>query len=345
MIDIKGLVYHGPKILKWEDVNDVEPKADEVKIRVKAVGICGSDVHGYLGLTGRRISPMIMGHEFSGIIVDVGKDVREFREGDRVAPYPVDFCGECEMCREGSFHLCCNKKQFGVLNVNGAFAEYICIPGKLCFKLEDDVSFSVGSLVEPLSVAYRAVNRAADLTGKTVLIVGAGTIGLLVLACAKMKNLARIIVSDISDSRLEKALSMGANTVINPKNKNFKEVIDSVTDGSGVDVALEAVGASPTVQQAMSALHFGGTAIWIGNSSKMIEINMQEVVTRELRVYGSFLYSFDEFAHVVDLLNRKELSVSALISLEAVMNEGPELFKRLADDPGSLIKVVLTDRG
>lgn len=341
---MKAIVYEGPNILNYKEVPDVSPKPLEVKVRVKACGICGSDVHGYLGLTGRRIEPMIMGHEFAGEIVELGEGVKDYQIGNKVAVYPVDFCGECEMCKKGDVHLCLNKRAFGVLDVDGAFAEYICVPAKSCFKVANNVSYAIGSLMEPLAVSYRGVNHAGDLTGKTVLLVGTGTIGLLALACVKMKNPSKILVSDLSDNRLEVAKEMGADIVINPGKENFKEAIASYTVGKGVDVAIEAVGATPTVQQTMSALAFGGTAIWIGNNRKMIEVNMQEVVTRELKVQGSFLYGYKEFETVVELLNNRKLNVAPLISEEITLKQAPEYFEKLVHAPGNLIKVVVIDK-
>lgn len=340
---MKALVYHGPKDLRWEDIDNVSPGRDEVLVKIRAVGICGSDVHGYLGITGRRIPPMVMGHEFAGVIEGMGESVTSLKIGDRVAPYPVIFCGECEFCKQGKTHLCLHKTSLGVLDCNGAMAEYVCVPAKVIFKLADSVSYNVGSMMEPLAVAYRGVNTAGDISGKNVLIVGAGTIGLLVLSIVKMRNPARVFVSDLSDSRLQVAREMGADTVINPSRDDFNDIIKTETGSAGIDIALEAVGATPTVQQAMASLKIGGTAVWIGNSAKMITINMQEIVTRELKVFGTFIYTFREFGEVVDLLNNGKLNVEPMISLTAPMEKGIELFKRLAEDPGPLVKVILTD--
>jgi L-iditol 2-dehydrogenase len=311
---------------------------------VKACGICGSDVHGYLGVTGRRIPPMVMGHEFSGEVAEIGAGVTGISVGDRVAAYPVIFCGDCAPCRQGNVHQCLNKKALGVLECNGAMAEYVSIPAKLLFKLADNVSYEVGSMMEPLAVSYRAVNHACDLTGKNVLVVGAGTIGLLVTAIVKMRNPAKVFVSDLSDIRLDVARKMGADFVINPARDDLRDFIRNATGAAGVDVAFEAVGATATVQQAMAGLRVGGTSVWIGNSAKMINVNMQEIVTRELRVFGTFLYSFEEFGTVACLLNDGKLDVEPMISLKAsMMEKGAELFARLAKDPGPLIKVVLNN--
>lgn len=341
---MKALVFNGNEDLRLTEVAVPKPEHDEALIRVRACGICGSDVHGYLGITGRRLPPMIMGHEFSGEVVEVGADVTGIRVGDRVAPYPVIFCGECEPCRRGDVHLCLHKRALGVLACNGAMAEYIAVPAKVLFRLADSISFDVGSMMEPLAVAYRAVNHAGDLSGKSVLVVGAGTIGLLAMALVKMRNPARIFVSDLSDTRLAVAKAMGADMVLNPANGAIDEAVKSATGQVGVDVAIEAVGATPTVQQAMSCLRTGGTAVWIGNSAKMITVNMQEIVTRELQVVGSFLYSYAEFGDVVELLNRGHLDVEPVISLRApMMEQGIDLFAKLAKDPGPLIKVILNN--
>jgi L-iditol 2-dehydrogenase len=287
---------------------------------------------------------MVMGHEFSGEVAALGEGVTAVRVGDRVAPYPVVFCGTCAPCRQGNVHVCLNKKALGVLDCNGAMAEYVSIPAKLLFKLAAHVSCDVGAMMEPLAVSYRGVNQAGDLAGKTVLIIGAGTIGLLALAIVKMRNPAKIFISDLSDIRLGVAKQLGADCVINPSACDIAELVRHETSGVGVDVAFEAVGATPTVQQAMACLRVGGTAVWIGNSAKMINVNMQEIVTRELHVLGTFLYSFKEFGDVAELLNGGKLNVDPVISLRAPMMErGVELFAKLAKDPGPLIKVILNN--
>lgn len=342
--NMKGLVYLGPNSMRYEDVPDVSPAEGEVKIRPKGVGICGSDIHGYMGLTGRRIEPMIMGHEFAGVIEELGSGVTGLNVGDRVAVFPVGFCGVCAMCRAGDVRFCENRRFYGVLSENGAFADYISVPAKCCFKIADNVSFEVGSLMEPLAVSYQAVGRISDegIVGKNVFIAGAGTIGLLVLACVKIRNPAKIIVSDLSDSRLEVAKQMGATHVVNPSRGNVPEKVKELT-GGGVDVAFEAVGASATVQQAMSTLRHGGTAVWIGNNKPMIEVNMQEIVTRDLSIIGTYIYGYKEFGEAVELLNEGKFNLSPLISKTAPMREGPELFAKLAKDPGDWIKVVLVN--
>ena len=338
---MRGLVYHGEEVLKWEVVEDVLPAAHEVKIKVKAAGICGSDIHGYQGITGRRIPPMIMGHEFSGVISEVGSDVDNLKTGDRVTAFPMDFCGDCPSCRKGEVQFCPAKKQFGVLTTNGAFADYLCVPAKVCYKIRDTVSHSAGATVEPLAVALRGVKHAGDLEGKNVLIVGSGTIGLMLLACVKTQNPATVFVSDLSNSRLEAAKLMGADVTVNPSEADLGEIILAHTESHGLDVSFEAVGVTPACVQSLKYLRIGGTAVWLGQGEKTVEIGMLDIVTRELQVVGSFTYSLDEFEDAVELLNSGTIDVSSIISKEVPMHQGPQWFERLKK-PEELIKIILT---
>ncbi|MCG6930163.1 MAG: alcohol dehydrogenase catalytic domain-containing protein [Desulfofustis sp.] len=339
---MKGLVYHGEEVLKWEVVPDVAPADHEVKIRVKAAGICGSDIHGYQGITGRRIPPMIMGHEFSGIVSEVGSGVDSLQVGDRVTAFPMDFCGTCPSCSIGEVQFCPGKKQFGVLTTNGAFADYLCVPDKVCYKLQDTVSYNAGATVEPLAVAFRGVNHAGDLAGKNVLVVGSGTIGLMLVACAKTRNPAKIFVSDLSNSRLEVAKLMGADVTINPAESEIKDLISAHTDNRGIDVSFEAVGVTPACVQSLENLRIGGTAVWLGQGKKTVEIGMLDIVTRELRVVGSFTYGLKEFEAAVEMLNSGEINVAPIISKEVPMSQGAEWFEKLKR-PEALVKVILTD--
>lgn len=339
---MKGLVYHGNEVLKWEDVEDVTPRDNEVKIKVKAAGICGSDVHGYQGITGRRIPPMIMGHEFSGIISEVGASVKNLKPGDRVTPYPMDFCGVCPSCRNGKTQFCPDKKQFGVLTVNGAFADYICVPEKVCYKLDDAISYSAGSMVEPLAVGFRGVEQAGDIEGKNILIVGSGTIGLMLIACAKVKNPAKIFVTDFSDTRLNVAKQMGADVTINPAESDVKKTILANTEGQGVDVSFEAVGVTPACVQSLENLRVGGTSIWLGQGEKTVQIGMLDIVTRELNVSGSFTYGLQDFKSAVDMLNSGSIDPEPIISEEVPMGQAAEWFEKLKK-PEALVKVILKE--
>lgn len=342
---MKGLVFEANEVLVWQDVPEREPAAGEVKLKIKAAGICGSDIHGWKGITGRRIPPMIMGHEFSGQVVSLGEGVKTLKAGDRVTVSPVDNCGECEFCKAGLDQFCPDKRQFGCAAEDGAFEEYLCVPEDCCIPMNERVSWAEGAAVEPLAVAVRAANRAGGeaMRGKNVFIVGAGTIGLMILTAVKMYSPARIIVSDTMDVRLELAKSMGADLVVNPAKEDAVAAVLAATDGKGADFAFEAVGHPATFNQAMDVLRMRGRAIILGQGVPKGEVNILNMCVREPEIIGSFMYCRAEFDEAAELINSGRVDVKPMLSVEAPMSEGEAYFKKLAYDPGDLIKVILTD--
>jgi L-iditol 2-dehydrogenase len=342
---MKALVYRGPRTLALEEVDRPAVHPDEVLLRVDATGICGSDVHGYLGLTGRRIPPVIMGHEFCGTVAEVGIEVEGVHPGDRVAVAPVMSCGACEACREGHVYLCATRRLFGVMDCNGSMAEYLNVPARQLFPMPDAMPPEVGAMVEPSAVALHALSRAVAIDGATVLIVGAGPIGLLLTGLACRRRPRRLLVSDLSDLRLELARRMGADVTINPSRDDVAKVVAEHTGGRGVDLSFEAVGAAPTVEQALSALRPRGTCVWVGNSQKMISVDMQASVTREITILGSYTYTLAEFGEALQILARGDVDVRPIITRTAALEAGPEMFAALADPAAGLVKVVLERRG
>lgn len=340
---MKALVYEGPKRQRILERERPQPGQGEVLVRIRACGICGSDVHGYLGLTGRRLAPMVMGHEFAGEIAQLGPGLtRGFSVGDRVTVQPLDFCGHCVNCENGDTNACENRRYFGVLDCDGAFQEYLCVPEKLLFCLPENLSFIEGSFIEPLAVSYCGVKKAGDLRGKTVLIAGGGTIGLLALCVVKTQGAKRIIVSDLSDFRLSIAKKLGADEVIKPESGRFREQLLAANGGELVDVSIEAVGIAPTVAQALEALKSRGKCVWIGNSARMIEVNMQTVVTRALSIYGTYTFTHREFGETLDFLAKSGLDLKALVSREVSLEEAVDVFDELAASVDRYLKVVVT---
>lgn len=342
---MKGLVFEANEVLTWKDVPEKEPTRGEVKLKIKAAGICGSDIHGWRGITGRRIPPMIMGHEFSGEVVALGDGVEKLTVGKRVVVSPVDNCGECEFCRAGLYQFCTDKRQFGCAAEDGAFEEYLCVPEDCCIEMADGVSWAEGAAVEPLAVAVRAANRAGGeaMRGKNVFIVGVGTIGLMILTAVKMYSPAKIIISDTMDVRLELAKAMGADVVVNPAKEDAVAAVQAVTDGKGADFAFEAVGHPATFNQTMEVLRMRGRAIILGQGVPTGEVNILNMCVREPEIVGSFMYNRTEFDEAAALINAGKVDVKPMLSVEAHMSEGEKYFKKLAFDPGDLIKVILTD--
>jgi 2-desacetyl-2-hydroxyethyl bacteriochlorophyllide A dehydrogenase len=344
---MKALVYEGPNKLALKEKEKPKRKNGEVLIKVKACGICGSDVEGYLGKSGRRIPPMVMGHEFSGEVVETDKE-SNFEIGDKVTAYPKLYCGECKYCEEGLTNICPEADFLGAMDKNGAMQEFLSIDEKYVIKAKNSISYIELSMVEPLAVAYRATNKVSNKKLKSsnyVLVIGAGTIGLFILQILKLKGVKNIIVSDLSDYRLKLAKKLGASNVINPKNENFNKKISEITDNNLVDYSFEAVGFSSTAAQALDALKIGGTSVWVGNAQKMIEMNMQKIVTTELNIIGNYIYSIEDFNKCLDLIEEGKIDIDPIISLEKDLSKGKEMFEKLVNDNknGEIIKIVLTN--
>ena len=315
------------------------PKPGEVRLKIMATGICGSDVHGYLGITGRRIPPMIMGHEFAGTVDALGDGTGEgngIEIGMRATVQPVVFCGKCGYCLAGETNLCINRRIFGVMSENGSMAEYLCVPAELVVPLPHGMSMEQGAMAEAAAVAFGAVRRAGPLSGKDVLIVGAGPIGLLILQMAQAFGAGRVFVSDFDDNRLRIARLLGACKVINPGCDDPAGEIPG-----GADVSFEAVGMTPAVAQAVALTKSGGTSVWVGNSQKIIDVDMQAIVTRKLSILGSYIYTHREFVDTVQMLNAGIIRCDAIISHRYPLENGVEVMAEMAASPGKYLKVIL----
>lgn len=314
----------------------------DVRVRIRAVGVCGSDLHGYTGQSGRRVPGMVMGHEAAGTVEEVGVGVVDLKPGDRVAIQPVNFCGECAYCLEGKTSLCSNRKVLGVHAIaGGAFAEQVVWPARCLHRIPDQLTFEDASFAEPLAVCLHAVRLVDIKPYANIALVGSGPIGLLTLAILARLGLRRLFVSDLSDTRLELARRIGATHTINPSRENALEVIQKETGGLGADITIEAVGVSATAQQAIDLARNGGTVVWIGNNQKKIEIDMQAVVTRELRVQGSYAMNVSDFAAALDLLAEGALDTKLLLSQITALSDSEPLFDALLADP-DIIKCVVT---
>lgn len=341
---MKALVLEDYKKFQLSDVPEPDVAPDEVLIRVHSCGICGSDVHGFDGSSGRRIPPIIMGHEASGTIAKIGADVKKFAEGDRVTFDSMISCGRCAFCRGGKPNLCDDRMVFGVscgdYRRHGAFAEYVNVPERIVFSVPDSLSFDEAAMVEPVSVAVHAVNITPVRLGDTALVVGAGMIGLLTVQALRAAGCGKIISSDIADDRLAAAKAMGADVTLNAASANVVETVREITDGLGADLTVEAVGADATVETAIEAVRKGGSVTLIGNIAPKISFGLQSVVTREITVYGSCA-SANDYPACLELMGRKAIRTRELISASVPLEEGASMFERLYNRESGLTKVIL----
>ena len=330
--------------LELVDMPAPKPGPGEVLVRVHSCGICGSDVHGFDGSTGRRVPPLVMGHEAAGTVAGIGAGVAGFREGDRVTFDSTVYCGACFFCTRGEVNLCDNRQVLGVscgdYRRHGAFAEYVVAPARIVYHLPDGLPFEHAAMIEAVSVAVHAVGLTPVRLGDCALVVGAGMIGTLALQALQLAGCAQVIVADVDSGRLEMSRKLGATGVVNPKTSDVAEFVRARTSGRGADVAIEAVGATDPVRTAIAALRKGGALTLVGNVTPNIDLPLQAVVTRQIRVHGSCASS-GEYPACIDLVARGALRVDPLISAVAPLTEGPAWFERLyAHQPG-LMKVIL----
>jgi len=332
---------------KLEMIEMPEPPIgpDDVLVQVKACGICGSDIHGFDGSTGRRIPPLVMGHEASGVVYKTGADVTEFRVGDRITFDSTVYCGKCYFCRRGEVNLCDNRQVLGVsppeYRRHGAFAEYVAVPRHIIYRLPDALSFEHAAMIEAVSVAVHAVGRTPVKLGDTAVVVGSGMIGLLVVQTLRLAGCSRVIAVDVDEKRLQVAAELGAEICLNARKLDVPSaIVRDYTSGRGADVAVEAVGNTQTLQTALASLRKGGILTLIGNLSSKVELPLQSVVTRQISLLGSCASS-GEYPACIDLLARKAIRVDPLISAVAPLTEGAAWFERLhKGDPGAM-KVIL----
>src|SRR5579859_6514713 len=330
--------------LEMAEVATPAAGAGDVLIRVGACGICGSDVHGYDGSSGRRIPPIVMGHEAAGRIAAVGAGVRGFAEGERVTFDSTIYCGACAYCKRGEVNLCDHRQVLGVscgdYRRAGAFAEFVAVPARVVYKLPESISFAEAAMLEAVAVAMHGVSLAKIGSDSTALVVGAGTIGVLTLQALRAAGCQRVFVSDVDETRLALAKELGAAEVLLAGQDVVAQILKR-TGGIGVDVAMEAVGRDETVDAAIASVRKGGTVVLVGNISPQVTLPLQKVVTRQIRLQGSCA-SAGEYPEAIKLMASGAIRVKPLISAIAPLEEGPRWFQRLYAREPNLMKVILT---
>jgi len=341
---MKALLLSSYKHLELADLPVPTPTADEVLIRVAACGICGSDVHGYDGGSGRRIPPIVMGHEAAGVISAVGSSVKNSAVGDRVTFDSTVYCGACPNCLRGDINLCDNRQVLGVscgdYRRAGAFAEFVAVPARILHRLPENLPFAEAAMLEAVAVAIHAVNLAHLQPTDTALVIGAGTIGILTLQAVRAAGCKKVFVTDVDQDRLNLAAKLGATEAL-LSNENLQSKILELTNNQGVDIALECVGRNETVATAIDSTRKGGTVVLVGNITPNVNLPLQKVVSRQIRLQGSCASS-GEYPRAIDLMASGTIKVKPLITAIAPLEEGASWFERLHNREPNLLKVVLT---
>lgn len=341
---MKALVLEEVNTLVFKDVAAPEIGPDEVLLEVKACGICGSDVHGMDGSTGRRIPPLIMGHEAAGFIAEVGQNVTRWKAGDRVTFDSTIYPRDDWYTKQGLYNLADNRKVFGVscddYSKEGAFAQFAAIPQHVLHRLPDNVSFDSGALTEPLAVALHAVSLKPVNARDSAVVIGTGIIGLLIIQVLKSKNLKNIIAVDRQPERLKLALEMGAEAAINSADADALDQIKNRTNGRGADIAYEAIGLQVTVSLAVDAVRKGAVIVLVGNATPTVNMPLQKIVTKQLTLQGSCAIC-GEYPEALRMISGGLINLSKIISARAPLSEGASWFKKLYDKEPGLLKVIL----
>ena len=341
---MKALVLEAYNKLVYTDFPDPVTADNEVLVKVEAVGICGSDVHGMDGSTGRRIPPIVMGHEAAGTISLVGKDVRGWFKGDRVTFDSTIYKLDDWYTRKGMYNLSDGRMVLGVspeeYHRHGAFAEYVNVPQHILYRIPDEVTFTQASMVEPVAVAAHAVSLTPLEWNDSAVVVGCGMVGLFVVQVLRTRGCGNIIAIDLDDARLALAKELGADAGFNPAIDDIREEVAALTEGRGADVAFEVVGITETVKTAITSVRRGATVTLVGNLSPVAEIPLQAVVTQQIRLQGSCAIC-GEYPAVLDMIARGDVNVEAILSAEAPLSEGAGWFQRLYEKEPGLIKVIL----
>ncbi len=341
---MKALVLEEYNHLVYKDVPEPVLGTNDVLVKVQACGICGSDVHGLDGSTGRRIPPLVMGHEASGVIAAVGSDVNKIQPGARVTFDSTVYCGTCFYCRRGDINLCDHRRVLGVscneYRQNGAFAEFVAVPQHVIYPLPEEIGFTQSAMVEPCSVAFHAVERTTVSLKDTAVVVGAGIIGLLVVQILRAGEWRQIIAVDIEPDKLKLACKLGADIGLNPDREDVVSRIKKMTEKRGADAAFDAVGVDASLKTAIDSLRKGGALTLIGNLSSNVNLPLQAVVTGEFTLNGSCA-SRGEYPACLDMIAAGAVDVDSLITAVAPLAEGDLWFQRLYRKEKGLLKVIL----
>ena len=357
MYTMRAATYHDRRDIRVEDVDRGTVGAGEVRVDVDACGICGSDLHEYTAgpifvpadephpVSGET-APIRMGHEFSGLVSEVGDGVTTLREGDAVAINPILCCGECRQCRSGNYHICDSIGFLGLSGGNGGFAESVVVDAEQAVPLGDDVPVEYGALVEPLSVALHAVRRSGLQAGDAVAVFGSGPIGLAVIQCARAAGAGTIFVSEPRDARRERAADCGADELIDPSATDAVEYVRSHTDG-GVDVAFEVAGVEASFNDAVESTVPGGRTTVVSIWEEEVSTHLNNLVLGERTLTGTLAYlggprSDEEYGMVIEMLGDGRLDpepfVTGRIGLESLVEEG---FDRLVDPESDHVKILV----
>jgi L-iditol 2-dehydrogenase len=340
---LKALVNTAPYKLEYRDWEMPSVGPDDLLIKVRACAICGSDIKGYSGKTGRRQPPLIMGHEASGEVAQIGSAVQGFGVGDRVGFDSTVYCLHCANCYSGHYNLCLNRQVVGVsegtYRRHGAMAEYVAVPYWIAVHLPDNLSYAQAALIETTAIGVHAANRTPMMLNDNAVVVGAGAIGLVTLQAIKLKGAGKVVVTDLSSDRLELARKLGADAVVPADTPDLMGALRREVGANGADAVFEAVGIQATINTALAIVKVGGSVTLIGNLLPRAEFGLQTIVTGDLNLYG-VCASNGEYGDCAQLVASGRINVDPLISAYARLEDGQAVFDKLYQSAEDNIRTV-----
>ena len=337
---MKQATMEKPGNIRFDEVEKTPPGEGEVRIRVRQIGICGSDIHVWHGSHPFTPYPVIQGHEFMGVIDAVGPGVSDAPPiGTQVTALPQIVCGHCNPCKKGRFNICENLKVRG-FQADGCGREYYNIPAERLVVLPADFSADQGAFVEPVSVAVHSCNRAGDLSGRNVVVLGAGTIGNLIAQLAKARGAAKVLITDIADYRLDVAKQCGVDYAVNTTRESLKEATAAAFGDGGFDLAFEAAGVEASLASAVKAIEKGGMILIVGVYGKPPVVDMGVVGEHEIVLAGSMMYWRDDWEEAVKLL-ASSISIAPLVSKHFTFSEWPDAYRFIDQNGASTMKVMV----
>lgn len=342
----KAAFLHGLNNIVVKKIPIPQPKNDEVLVRIEYVGICGSDVHYYhSGVCGPfRLDPkedFILGHECAGTVVETGPRVKHLKIGDRVALEPGIACGQCTFCKSGKYNLCPDVRFLATPPIQGCYEEYLAFPENMCFKLPDNVSTKEGALIEPLAVGFHAAAQGEVGVGDTVAILGSGCIGLVTLLACKARGASKVIVTDLLNTRLDKACELGADYVVNGKEIDVLDRILELTDGKGADKVFETAGSATTISQTAHLVARGGRIVLVGLANvDEIKYNFAQIMDKEATIKSVFRYR-NMYPTIIEALASESIDVEGIVTHEYELDQIQRAFEEVVNNKKDLVKTVI----
>jgi L-iditol 2-dehydrogenase len=334
------VVLSQPEKIEIREVPKPKPAAGQVLLKIKRIGICGSDIHAYYGKHPYIKCPIVQGHEFSAEVAELGPGVTQFRVGDRVTVRPQLTCGRCYQCLHGDYHICDELKVIGC-QAEGAAQEFLIVSQDLVVKLPESIDYDYGAMVEPLAVGVHAAGRLSELEGKNILILGAGTIGNLAAQAVKALGAKAVMIADISDVRLEIARKCGLDFTVNNARADLAAEVKKTFGEKRADAIIECVGAGQTINQAITLARKGSEIIVVGVFGEKPSVDVGLIQDKELRVIGSLMYKKEDYETAIDLIESGKVQLQPLISQRFSLKQYAEAYKYIEQNREKTMKVLI----